>query len=54
LIALENEVDEHDIDVITSKIRHVMGEDCKVVLKFVDEVPPTASGKYLYTISEVG
>ena len=28
-------------------------EDCKVVFKFVDEVPPTASGKYLYTISEV-
>lgn len=53
LLALEKEVDKADMEVITSKIRHVMGEDCKVVLKIVDEVPPTASGKYLYTISEV-
>lgn len=52
-VALEGKADAGDIDVITSKIKQVMGKDCKVEFKFVDEVPPTASGKYLYTISEV-
>ncbi len=53
LVALEKQADKNDIDVITDKIKQVMGEDCRVEFKFVDEVPPTASGKYIYTISEV-
>jgi len=53
LVALEEEPDKNDIDVITSKTKQVMGADCKVAFKFVDEISPTASGKYLYTISEV-
>jgi phenylacetate-CoA ligase len=53
LVALEGEANDTDIAAITDKIQQVMGEDCKVLFKFVDEVPPTASGKYLYTFSEV-
>ncbi|MHC4281069.1 MAG: phenylacetate--CoA ligase family protein, partial [Planctomycetota bacterium] len=49
LVALEQEVDQGDVEVITGKIKEVMGQNCKVEFKFVDEVPPTDSGKYLYT-----
>ena len=40
----------HDID---AKIRLVMGEECKIEWDFVDDIPKTASGKYLYTKSMV-
>lgn len=53
LIANEGEPDENDIDEIGGKIRQVMGGDCRVEFVFVDEVAPTASGKYLYTVCEV-
>jgi len=52
-VALEGKADQNDIVVITNKIKQVMGADCRVEFKFVDEIPPTASGKYLYTFSEV-
>ncbi len=44
---------EEEIEDITQKIKLVMGEGCNVKFKFVDEIPPSKSGKYLYTISEV-
>ena len=53
LVANEGEPDENDIDEIVGKIKQVMGQDCHVEFVFVDEVPPSASGKYLYTVSEV-
>jgi len=53
LVAPEGKADDKDMEVITGKIKSVMGEECKVDFKFVDEVPPTTSGKYLYTFSEV-
>jgi len=53
LVAGDQEPNQADIDVIVTKIHKVMGEDCRVEFDFVDEVPPTASGKYLYTVSEV-
>jgi len=34
-------------------IRTAMGEECRVDWRFVDELPPSASGKYLYTLSKV-
>ena len=52
-VALAGKADQNDIDVITDKIKQVMDADCRVEFKFVDEIPPTASGKYLYTFSEV-
>ena len=34
-------------------IRLVMGQDCKIEYKFVNDIAPTASGKYRYTISKI-
>ena len=42
-----------DFEEITKKIKLVMGKDTKVEYKLVDEIPPTRSGKYRYTISKV-
>jgi phenylacetate-CoA ligase len=42
-----------EIDMITGKIRFVMGEDCRVQFEFVNDIDPTASGKYHYIISKV-
>ena len=53
LVAQEGEANAEDINTITRKIKQVMGEDCEVKFKFVDEVSPTKSGKFLYTFSEV-
>ena len=41
---------KHDID---AKIRLVMGQKCQIKWDFVDDIPKTASGKYLYTKSMV-
>ncbi len=38
---------------IDEKIRLVMGQDCAVAHRFVDDIPCAASGKYLYTVSKV-
>jgi len=53
LVAAEGHPNKEDIDVITNKIKRVMGTECRVSFKYVDQIPPTASGKYLYTISDV-
>ena len=53
LVANEGKPDKNDIDDITDKIKQVMGQDCRVDFIFVEEVPPSPSGKYLYTISEL-
>jgi phenylacetate-CoA ligase len=42
-----------EIGVITKKMRLVMGQDCGVTFEFVDDIDPTASGKYRYTISKL-
>ncbi|MGQ9570399.1 MAG: phenylacetate--CoA ligase family protein [Thermodesulfovibrionales bacterium] len=42
-----------EINMITKKIHLVMGQDCKVEFEFVNDIAPTASGKYRYTISRV-
>ena len=36
---------------IESKIKMVMGQNCKIIWKFVDKIPKTPSGKHLYTKS---
>ncbi len=40
-------------DEIDRKIRIVMGENCKITYKIEDEILPMASGKYVYTISNI-
>ncbi len=44
---------QNEILQIQDKVRLVMGEDCEVQFTVVDEIKPTASGKYRYTISKV-
>ncbi len=38
---------------ITDSIQKVMGQNCKVEFEPVDDIQPTKSGKYLYTVSEI-
>jgi phenylacetate-CoA ligase len=38
---------------LISSIKKVMGQDCTVDFELVDEIQPSSSGKYLYTISEL-
>jgi phenylacetate-CoA ligase len=52
-IILNKEKNERDMADIENKIKFVMGKDCKVEFEFVDEIEPTKSGKYLYTLCEV-
>ncbi len=42
-----------ELDEISAHVRLLMGDDCTVTFDFVDEIPPTPSGKFLYTLSEV-
>lgn len=38
---------------VEKDIKKVMGEDCNIIWDLVKEIPPSKSGKYLYTIREV-
>jgi phenylacetate-CoA ligase len=42
-----------ELEDIAAKARLVMGTDCQIDFEFVEDLPPHASGKYRYTISEV-
>ncbi len=48
-----SECSQAEKDEISAKTRLLMGDDCKVVFEFVDDIAPSDSGKYRYTISEV-
>jgi phenylacetate-CoA ligase len=52
LIVTENskEIPQKEID---EKIKQMMGKDCKIIWEFVDEIPKTKSGKYIYIKSLV-
>jgi len=52
-IAKSGDIKENDLKKITDFVKRIMGEDCKVEFEFVDEIEPSKSGKYLYTMSEV-
>ena len=42
-----------ELDEIAEKTKVVMGTVCKIKFEFMDDIPPSATGKYRYTISEV-
>ena len=46
-------IDKLVMNDIKKKIKLVMGENCEISFKFVDEIMPSKSGKYLYTISMI-
>lgn len=45
---------KYTLDQITAKIRLVMGNECAVSYEFVDEIPLTKTGKFLYTTCKIG
>lgn len=45
--------DESDVLEIIEGIQAVMGSDCEVSFTYVDDIPPSASGKRRFTISTV-
>ena len=49
-----NDYQSWELEEIKAKTRVVMGEDCTVTFEFMKEIPPSSSGKYSYTITEVG
>lgn len=44
---------EDNIRDIKQKIQLVMSKDCEIEFEFVDEILPTKSGKYMYTVCEI-
>jgi len=43
----------NELDDIRKEIQRVMGKNCVVRFEFMNNISPTSSGKYRYTISEV-
>jgi phenylacetate-CoA ligase len=43
---------ENDLEELRQKIKVVMSNQCRVDYQFVNDIPNTPSGKYLYTISK--
>jgi len=52
-IVKEGEVPKEDLADIEEKIKIVMGNECQVVFEFVESIPKTKTGKFLYTVSEI-
>ncbi|MFA5776878.1 MAG: phenylacetate--CoA ligase family protein [Parcubacteria group bacterium] len=52
-VVLEKKENLDEINEIEKNIKLVMGKECKIVWKFVSDISPTKSGKFLYTISEL-
>ncbi|MEZ4673802.1 MAG: hypothetical protein R2932_06095 [Caldilineaceae bacterium] len=44
---------ERELADIVRDTKAVMGTDCQIDFQFLSEIPPTVTGKYRYTISEV-
>ena len=51
LVVLKENINEQEKEDIEDKIKLIMGEDCKISWEFVEEIPTTPQGKYLYTKS---
>jgi len=44
---------KEEMESMEKNIKILMGDKCNIVWKFVDDIPPSPSGKQLYTISEI-
>ena len=53
LAVLNENLSISDRKNIEDKLKVVMGKDCKISWEFVDDIPKTKSGKYIYTKSLV-
>lgn len=52
-VVLKGDPVEQEITKITDNIKLVMGQACRVNFNYCDDIPPSPSGKYLYTICEI-
>ncbi len=52
-IVKDHDLTQDNLNYIKYKVQLVMTELCAVKFEFVDEIPKTATGKYLDTISEI-
>lgn len=41
-------------DALVRNVRKVVGERCRVEIRFEEDIEPTATGKHLYTINRIG
>jgi phenylacetate-CoA ligase len=53
VVGNDSEPPRSELEDITAKTRLVMGPHCQVDFQFLPELPPHASGKFRYTVSEV-
>jgi len=42
-----------ELEILRKQIKLILGSGCRVEFEFMEDIPPTASGKYMYTISKV-
>ncbi|NEQ06747.1 MAG: phenylacetate--CoA ligase family protein [Moorea sp. SIO4E2] len=45
--------EQKELDEIVNHCQIAIGEECQISFEFVDQIYPSASGKYRYTISEI-
>ena len=53
LVVTTAKISDETIKDIERKVKLVLGEDCRISLNEVEEIPRAASGKYRYTIREI-
>lgn len=52
-VVINNKIPDDYTQDIDEKIRVVMGPECEITWNFVDDIPKTKTGKYLFTKSEI-
>lgn len=52
-IVLSGRKNDKDINEVNNKIRLIMGNQCEIKWNIVEEIKPTKSGKYLYTVCRI-
>ena len=53
MVVPDKEIPTKYIQKVNQELKTVMGDDCVIEWDFVDDIPKTTSGKYLYTISRL-
>jgi len=53
LVVLAGDINKPEKKFIEDKIKIAMGKDCEIIWDFVNDIPKTKSGKYIYTKSLV-
>jgi phenylacetate-CoA ligase len=53
IVSKDNRLKDTDINNIKNKTREILGKQCNMNVEYVKSIPPTASGKSLFTISKV-